>query len=248
MRLGDLSSYACYYGYGRLTQLAAYDLAIIQAAAYAAGEIAWLEAQGTRTIAYLSVGELPAAEADPAWVARDGATGAPRYNRAWDTVLLDCRAPAWQEHVLNVAIPRLLDRGVTGLFLDTIDVQDALPETRPGVITLLHRVREAYPNLVLLVNRGFTILETVVEIADGVVFEAFTTHHDGHGYAVWPDSDLAWTALMAQRVRAAAPELPLLALDYAAPDDNDLRNLAAARAQAHTMLSFVGPWSLDWLP
>ncbi len=247
MRLENVSRYACYYGYGRLAQLATYDLAIIQASAYAPDQIAWLQAQGTQAIAYLSVGERPAAEADPAWVARD-ATGAPLRNPAWDTVLLDCRAPAYREHVLDIAIPPLLDWGVTGLFLDTIDVQDALPETRPGVVALLRAIRATYPDLVLLANRGFTILDTAASVTDGIVFEAFTTHHDGRRYAAWPAGDLLWTEAMAHRVRAAAPGLSLLALDYAAPGDSALRDLATARARAHGMPSFVGPRALDWLP
>jgi hypothetical protein len=131
VRLSEITSYACYCGRDCLARLAAYELAIVQAMAYAPQEIAWLEARKTQTPAYLSVGEVPVADAHPSWAIPDPATGAPLRNDAWDTLLVDCRSRAWQQHLLGVAIPGLLARGVAGPLLDTVDVQDRVPETRP---------------------------------------------------------------------------------------------------------------------
>jgi polysaccharide biosynthesis protein PelA len=248
VRLSSITHYACYYGWGRLAQLATYDMVILQAAAYGPQDIAWLEAQGTRTLAYLSVGEVPSDEAHPTWMLNDPATGAPILKRQWGTVLVDCRSPQWQEHLLDVSIPGLLSQGVTGLFLDTVDVQDSVPATRQGVVELLQRVRLGHPEAVLLVNRGFSIMEAVLAVADGVLFEAFTTHYDGNDYAAWEGTDLAWTGATAMRLRQASPHMPVFALDYARPGDPTLRDRAERRARAYDMHSFVAPYRLDWLP
>jgi polysaccharide biosynthesis protein PelA len=229
-------------------QLAAYELAILQAEAYTPHEIAHLAAQHTQTLAYLSVGEVPAAEADASWLMLDPETGTSLRNEQWDTLLVDCRSPAWQRHILSAAIPQLLARGFAGLFLDTIDVHDRVPVTRPGVVALLQQIRKAHPTIPILVNRGFSLLETVVDVADGVLFEAFTTRYDGRRYAAWEGADLAWTGAMAVRLRESAPELPLFALDYADPEDHGLRKRAKRRAEAYGMGSFVAPYGLDWLP
>lgn len=248
MNLHEVTRYACYYGWGRLPQLATYDLAILQAAAYTPQEIAWLDTQGTGALAYLSIGEAPSTEVDAPWVIRDPVTDAPLRNAQWGTLLVDCRYTAWQEHLLSSAIPELLAHGFAGLFLDTVDIQDHAPHTRPGVVELLARMRDAYPTTTIVVNRGFSILETVLAVADGVLFEAFSTHYDGRGYAAWEGADLAWTGATVVRLRQASDHIPVFALDYAPPEDQELRERAKRRAQAYGMASFVAPYHLDWLP
>ena len=233
---------------GRIAQLTAYDLVILQAAHYTPQEIGALEAAGTQALAYLSLGEAFGSEAEGAWQILDPDTGRPMVNLKWGTGLVDCRSPVWQTHVLEDLVPRLLDVGFSGLFLDTVDVQDRVADTRPGVEELMRRIRAAYPEIGLLVNRGFTILETVREVADGVVFEAFTSHYDGTRYRSWLGADLAWTTQKALELRAAFDQRVLLALDYAAPNDHALRAKAVKRALAHGFVPFVTNQLLDTLP
>ena len=83
---------------------------------------------------------------------------------------------------------------------------------------------------------------------DTVLFEAFTTYRDGKRYAAWEGADLAWTETQARRIQSLNCAWPILALDYAAPQDAELRRLAVARASAHGFSSFVSTWALDWLP
>ena len=248
MRLALPTRYACYYGMGRLVQLAAYNLVILQAAHYTPPEIASLEAAGTRTFAYLSLGEAFGSEAEGPWQILDPDTGRPMVNLKWGTGLVDCRSLLWQDHVLEELVPRLLGVGFSGLFLDTVDVQDRVADTRPGVEQLMRRIRAAYPETGLLVNRGFTVLETVREVADGVVFEAFTSHYDGTRYRSWLGADLAWTMQRALELRATFDRHVLLALDYAAPGDHALRAKAIKRALAHGFVPFVTNHRLDTLP
>jgi hypothetical protein len=113
---------------------------------------------------------------------------------------------------------------------------------------LILRIRAAYPGLVLLTNRGFSVLETVSLAVDGVLFEAFTTYHDGKRYRAWDPSQLAWTEAQCQRLAGLSPSPYVLALDYADPHDPALRGRARARAREHGYPSFVTTWNLDWLP
>lgn len=244
----DAFRFACYYGRGQLEALRSYGLAILQANHYSADEIAWLERMGTRCIAYLSIGETPLDRVVPHWCIHDARRGLPAVNERWQTAYVDCRNLAWQEQLLDEEVPRILQKGFGGLFLDTIDVQEIYPETRVGVVQLLARLRLRAAQAFLVANRGFSVLPTILPHIDAIVFEAFTSYYDGSRYAAWKGADLVWTAQQAESLRSLGADRPILALDYAAPDDSALRSVARLRAQRYRFQSFVGPSSLDWLP
>lgn len=245
--LDQVADFACYYGTGRLAELAAYDLVIVQAAHYAAEDLSVLSSQGVNVLAYLSIGEVPDAEVDERWALVDPTTGDRACNEIWATTLVDCRSSAWRDFLIEERIPALLQEAGGGVFLDTVDAHDRYPFTRDGTIALLRTIRESFPDAEIVVNRGFSILDTVMSIANGIVFEAFSTHYTGTGYETWPDADLAWTSSVAQRLRQTAP-IPVFTIDYAGPADRSLRRLAERRARAYGFIPFVSTYLLDWLP
>jgi hypothetical protein len=244
----QITRYACYYGTNALEPLSAFDLAILQGEHYARAEIDWLQNAGTQCIAYLSLGELPAREAAPAWRMTAPEGGPIPHNPRWGTAYLDCRRLAWQDEVLQRRVPEIVQRGFAGLFLDTIDVQDLFPATRPGVVQLVQRIHDCFPALLLAANRGFSILPQIIPALDAVVFEAFTTHCQDQSYAAWTGPDLLWTESKAAELSAICADRPILALDYAAPEDDTLRRLARQRAAEHGFPSFVTTRYVDWLP
>ena len=248
MSLAGLSSYACYYGLNRLDDLAAFDLVILQPEHYPAAQVSFLCARATLPIAYLAIGEEPPRQPPAAWALRDAETGQAVQNPEWQTDLIDCRSPAWQAHLLEERIPAITARGFRGLFLDTLDVADRHPETRPGVLQLLRSIRARYPQLALIADRGFSLLDEIQNLLDGFLFEAFTTRSVGGGYAPWEAAELAWTAQQAARLLTLDRQLPLFALDYAAPADRALHSLARQRARAYGFLPYVTTRALDWLP
>lgn len=243
----DLKAFACYYGISNLTKLAGYDLVILQAENYAPDQLAWLAGRGVTVVAYLSVGEEGDRSPDPSWLLHDTATGEPIRNHRWDTYVVDCRSASWRHHIVEQRLPALLARGVAGVFLDTVDVQEAYPVTRDGVIELLSNVRHTCQGTVI-VNRGFAILDAVLAVSDAIVFEAFTSYYDGGVYRAWEGSDLAWTAQMALQLSEAKGDRPVLALDYAPPTDATLRKRARRRAEVYGFTSFVTTQAIDWLP
>lgn len=244
----SIDRFACYYGPDRLADLAAFDLLILQPGHYTLAEISHLQQAGCTCLAYLSLGELPEPEASPSWLLRHPETGQKLVNPRWRTAYLDCRLPAWQDDVVLRQAPAILARGFAGLFLDTVDVQELFPATRPGVAHLIGRLRASFPAARLMVNRGFSLLPQIMPALDGVLFEAFTTHCQDGSYAAWAGPDLLWTEGKAAELRALCGDRPILALDYAAPDDDSLRQLAQARAARHGFASFVSTRYLDWLP
>jgi polysaccharide biosynthesis protein PelA len=239
--------YAIYYGSGNLDKLSTYDLVVLQAENYTSRELKHLTDHQTRVLAYLSIGEQPTGDLAAIWSLRDDTTGAVVENPRWGTSIIDCRAPGWHDFILRQRIPGLLHRGATGLFLDTIDAQEAYPAIRSGVIALLHAIRDEFASE-LWTNRGFGILDTVLAVSDGIVFESFTSYYDGQQYHEWDGADLAWTAQMALRLAETRGQRPVLALDYAEPTNAQMQRRAVRRAQAYGLLSFVTTYDLTWLP
>lgn len=248
MRLKTPTNFVCYYGRNHLTELADYGLAILQAEQYQPKELEALRRDGVTVIAYLSLGEVPATASGDRWLLRNPETGESYYNAQWKTAAVDCRSEHWHRYLLDERIPDLLGHGATGLFLDTIDIQETHPITRPGVISLMHAIRHQYPDAVLVANRGFAILDTVLSVADAVAFEAFSSHYNGATYSLWRNQDLAWTALMATRLNKTRGNSPVLTIDYAGPDDCHLRRQATDRALKYGFIPYVSTYTLDWLP
>lgn len=243
-----VSSFACYYGPDRLTDLAAYDLAILQPGHYTRREIEGLQQAGCTCLAYLSLGELPEQEVSVSWRLANPVSGHALRNPRWQTGYVDCRLAAWQDEVAQQRVPAIFSLGFSGLFLDTLDVQEVFPATRSGVVQLIQRLRTCFPAAFLAVNRGFSVLPQIIQALDAVVFESFTTHCQDGSYAAWTGPDLLWTEGKAAELRAVCGDRPILALDYARPEDDMLRRLAKERAARHGFASFITTCHLDTLP
>ena len=242
------SRFACYYGLNRLDQLAEYDLVIVQAENYTAADLIALHERGTLSFGYLSLSQVADTETTAPWALREATTGTVVRNQRWQTVLVDCRSAAWQRFIIEEQIPWLVQHGIHGLFLDTVDVDARFAETWPGVAQLLRRIRWEHPELALLANRGFSVLDAVAETVDGVVFESFSTYYDDAGYAAWTGTDLQWTEQAAVRLQAVMGTRPILTIDYAPPEDETLRQYAERRAQTYGFIPFVSVGHLDTLP
>ncbi len=109
-------------------------------------------------------------------------------------------------------------------------------------------IRSTFPDVILLANRGFSILNDTIALFDAVLFEAFSTRHSDGTYAAWEAGELAWTGSMARWLQRLCGDLPILTLDYADPDHRDLRVFAETRARAYGFIPFVTDYRLGWLP
>lgn len=244
----NVSRYACYYGAGRLADLAAFDLVILQPGHYTRDEIDALARQGTQALAYLSISEETFPYPPASWYLPDPESGAPIVNPRWQSALVDCNSLAWRAHLLQERIPTILDGGFRGLFLDTLDVSERFQALRPGIIQTVSAIRSTFPDLILLANRGFSILNDTITVFDAVLFEAFSTRHSDGTYAAWKGEDLAWTGAVARWLRRLRRELLILTLDYADSSCPQLRAFAESRARAYGFIPFVTDYRLEWLP
>jgi hypothetical protein len=132
------------------------------------------------------------------------------------------------------------------VFLDTVDTVDAFPETTAGMVQLIEGLRSAYPDALLVQNRGFTILDRVVNDIDAVMFEDLSTSYD-FDKQEYIYADDSYTA---EQLAALHQEtgLPILALDYAPPDNPAMAYRAVQTAQQYGFIPAVSVINLDDIP
>ena len=121
-------------------------------------------------IAYVSFGEaddfrsfFPAIK-DRDWVKEE--------NPNWPgNHLVDVRATEWHDLLIEEVIPAAIKKGFKGIFMDTLDTVDQISGTKEAMIELVTKVKERYPNLMLISNNGFSILPQIAPLLSAMLVE-----------------------------------------------------------------------------
>ena len=204
----------------------------------------------TSVFAYVAVGEVHPA--------RDYAKDIPASwrageNTAWKSIVIDQSVPEWPRFFADRVIKPLWERGYRGFFFDTLDSYHLVaktPETRAaqeaGMIALVRLVRERFPGVKLIFNRGFEVLPQLHEHVYMVAAESLFRGWDaGAGrYREVPAADREWLLGQLNRV-VNEYRLPVLAIDYVAPADRALARDTAARIRKLGFIPWVSTPGLD---
>jgi Predicted extracellular endo alpha-1,4 polygalactosaminidase or related polysaccharide hydrolase len=209
-KLSSIQTYAnSYTSYTEedLATLKRFDAVMVEPYEMPASYVAELKGAGTAVIAYISIGE--ADEGRRYWNTWEPTERAPDLPTIPRT-LLDARNPlflgpdpewpgsyfvdasdeTWQTILVEEEIPYVLALGgdrYDGLVMDVIDVVDEYDgwpreeEMREGMIALIRKIRQKYPHLLLIPNRGFGIAEAMGPYVDGIKFEELTFRFDEDG-------------------------------------------------------------------
>jgi polysaccharide biosynthesis protein PelA len=216
--------------YGRTAEesiLATYDIVVLDPGFQ--GSISRLADAGTPVCGYLSLGEIRTS--DPFLTFVDPAALLPE-NPDWPgTRRVDIRNPSWHLLMLDRRIPSLVSQGFTGLMFDTLDTPPHLESVDPvryggmreAAVALVHSIRLRWPEMALIMNRGYALLPDVVEDVDAIIAESLMTSPGcgGRGFA-WADLHEVEEQLMLLDPAARRhPVLPILSLDYWDPEDTN---------------------------
>lgn len=228
----DVSSFICYYGDFVYEVQSKFDVVIMHSStlygleeAKAKEEVKKLKDAGCYVISYITIGE------DDEMSVADGLGeggyasyyiyegGVPKMNTAWGSWFVDAGNPVWQAKVI-AETEKVLDYGVDGIFMDTLDTVDIAPETIYGMADLVKKLDETFPDAKFVANRGFTVLPYISKYIDGLMFESFNSTIDfvknkvidlNEEARAWND-DIACNTLNSIR---RYHYFPVFALDYA---------------------------------
>jgi uncharacterized protein (TIGR01370 family) len=146
-----------------------------------------------------------------------------------DAHYVDFRRPEWTRAVLEELIPQAVDRGFSGLFLDTLDDAEFLESSSSGrfqgarraAIGLVKAIRQNFPDLHLMANRGYALMPDIARELDTVMGESVLGTFDPTTkvYRRVSDADAAWQIDQLRQARRRNPKLHTLTLDYWDPAD-----------------------------
>jgi polysaccharide biosynthesis protein PelA len=238
--LAGIRTWAVYYGGApeAAMTLSRFDVVVIDPGAHPSLET--VRRVGTRILAYVSLGEVNVNH--PLFAPIAGAPWVLEANDNWpEARRLDVRAPGYESWLLDSVVPAALATGANGLFLDTADTpleaERAQPArfagSREALTRVVLRLREQYPDVLIVLNGGLPLVDRVHAVIDAVALESVWSTYDFESKSYIRRGEAAARERLALLRGVAARGVPVLTLEYAAPDDEPWihRLLALSRAQ-----------------
>src|SRR5690606_32284481 len=233
------------------SKFSAYDIVVFDDAKHPA--IAPLRDRPRLILGYVSFGESGALRPFPVHD-HDGMKLA--ENQFWPgNYILDIRKPAWRDFLIKEHIPSILAKGFDGIMIDTIDSplhhanrdETLYPSMKKAAIELIRATREAFPDIVITLNRGFDILPQVAPYIDLVLVESTLANYnfDSKESAYFPANiHLDYVATI-RAAQAANPKLRALSLDYWNPQDEKSVADLYRYQRANGFIPYVSTVALD---
>ena len=142
---------------------------------------------------------------------------------------MDVRGLSWNKRILENLIPRILHHGFEGIFIDTVDNAGYLENKDPkkyagmrkSAINIIKSIRHHYPHIVIMLNRGYDILEEVAPYVDIVLGESVYTDYNfkKKEYFINEESLFQQQVQTLKKAQTINPNLKVFTLDYWPEDD-----------------------------
>ena len=257
----EMKSIAFYYGPNPpANALSQFDRLVLEPENIRPSELSELTRNGTVAYAYLSVGEVGEHRNWFDQIPQDAVVGT---NGDWNSKLMNLSDPAWQRFLLQRAA-ELDRRGYGGLFLDTMDSyqlyvkSDAERDKQEAALAnLVYRLKRKYPQLSIITNRGFEVIDRIGLYIDAVAAESLYSgwNNGKQTYTDVPAEDREW---LQQKFRTIRQQFAIdtIAIDYLpASKRSEARSIAAQITEdgsipwiANPSLDYVGVSNLEVIP
>jgi len=253
-RIKAVKSYAIYYDGAKhldnlAIRLAPYDLAILNTNHLSEKETSVLKCSGKLLVSYLSVGEVDGGSPllktaqEKGWLLGG--------NKEWESYYVNVTLEDWHSQ-MSAAAGDILKKGYDGVFLDTVDTVDledaAVPKEKlaEGMISLIHRLRAEHPEMLIIQNRGFTVISETAKDVDGVMYEDYSTGYSNTNkkYKPYNPDKIRSSKARVNIMTELAKQMPVLTLDYARSGDT---KTACAATQAARRCGFIPAVSVGTL-
>ena len=246
-------SFAFYYGKDiPWESLGAFDVAVVEPGNVEPAGWSHRLNPATTVAAYIAVGEVHPTRAyfkqmRPEWKLGE--------NKAWGSIVVDQAAPGWSAFYVAQVIKPLWDTGYRAFFLDTLDSFTLVAKTPAaraqqiaGMTALIKAIKRAYPDAKLIFNRGFEILPEVHPLAYAVAAESLYQGWDAgkQAYVQVSQADRDWILDQLRKCQTDY-QLPVIAIDYAPPEDRALARDTARRIKALGIVPWVTNPALDMM-
>ena len=247
-RQSSRRSFIVYYGDEWNPLLTEFDVAVVSPLFEYVDR---LNEAGVLTVGYLSLCTVGGWEPWSGSVKDEWVVG---FWEEWGERVVNVCEPGWRRVLLEEAVPFLLDRGFRGVMLDNADMVDRYPWMRSSMVELVESIREKYPDLYIIQNRGFSILNETCRYVDALLFEDFGTTYDFEtgSYRPLTWGELRETMRNATMVRELCGDgVEVFALAYADPENRLTMRLYMALvgrlASAYGFVPYVSDLNLTYV-
>lgn len=176
----------------------------------------------TTVLGYVSIGETHGFDAKLPELLNAKAVLA--KNSAFDSYTVDVRNKTWRNYILKEKIPALIKAGFDGVMIDTVDSAIAFetPDAPQyagmhySAAQLIKSIHHEYPDLKIMVNRGFALLDSIANDVDFVLAESSLATRDPQTSRPTFFEESAQKPIVALLHRAMKnnPQLKVYTLDY----------------------------------
>jgi polysaccharide biosynthesis protein PelA len=192
---------------------------------------------GRRFFSYLSIGEVAS---DAPYREKVIERKIPFFgkNEFWQSDLVDLSRPDWTQFIIELAGVSV-QKGFDGFFLDTVDTVDLLIQKYPeradafrgGLISLVKRLRLAYPDKKIIMNRGFSVIDELAGTVDGMLVESVFQTFDGTKKAYVAVAPAVTEELLRRLEKVKKAGLWIYIIDYVDPANPRLAEETARRIE-----------------
>ena len=222
VRSGAEVPWAVYYADGAAPQeYRAFSLLVLDSEHHP--PLAPLAKDGKILLGYISLGEVESHRPYFTAVQREGILL--QENANWKgSFFVDVRDRRWSARVLDQLVPQILSAGFAGVFLDTLDNPGHLERTdakkyagmTAAAAALVRAIRQRYPTIKIMMNRGYDLLPQVEAGLDYELGESVFADYDfkTKQYAFVPRAQYETQMQLLKAAARRQKHLQIFTLDY----------------------------------
>ncbi|RSN68721.1 hypothetical protein D9Q81_05220 [Candidatus Korarchaeum cryptofilum] len=175
-----------------------------------------------KLIAYISVGEIEEYRSYFDEI-KKYAIG---YNPVWGAYVADVRNPEYRNFLIERVARSIVERGFDGFFLDTLDSYKLVADGNErsfvdALADFVIKLKQKYPDKLIVINRGFEIFDSVKDYIDGFLFEdLFWGLDENLNYVPVSDEERAYYL---EKLKHISEKVPVIVVDYVDPKDVEKR-------------------------
>jgi len=141
-------------------------------------------------------------------------------NETWSSVVTDISNRDYRKFLLDRIIEPLYRKGLKNFFLDTLDAFRICVDRKShriyedGIVALIKAIKKRYPDVGIIINRGFDVIDRVHDDIDAVLFESYfhTLTRKDLVYTATQKRDREWLDAQLEKVRRY--DIPIIDLEY----------------------------------
>ncbi|OED38420.1 hypothetical protein AB833_19770 [Chromatiales bacterium (ex Bugula neritina AB1)] len=249
---GNGKSVAFFYGPNPpVNALSQFDRLILESENVKPDELQDLKRNNSTAFAYLSVGEVGPHRN---WFNTVPQAAILADNPDWNTKVMDLTSARWQRFLLQ-RVTQLVNAGYDGLFLDTMDSYQLAVTTdeqrkaqQDSLANLLYRIKNQHPDIRMIVNRGFEVMDKISPYIEAVAAESLYAgwNNAEQQYLPVPIADRTWLQGKLEQIRLDH-NLDIIIVDYLPPSRRSDARDTAAQIAGHGFIPWIANPSLDYV-